>query len=643
MLKTCVFRLLVLKICRRQVNVVFTMFHDAVSGSFDQEEKRLRRRFTSHLADYGMPMVIWMFCLFFLFQNLGGPGLFEPDEGRNAEKAREILLLNDWVTPHENFLPVLDKPIFFFWLIAFSYKLFGLSEWAARLPSALAALGCLAVVYGFARRYWGLTVALWTILILVTCTEFFILSRVVIFDMTLNFLMALALCSFYIAARTEETRERRNRCLLMYGAMAAGSLIKGPVALVIPAMIVFFYLVISREWRIWRRMHVGWGALLFVLLVAPPYLWMETRNPGYLEYFFWDENFGRFLSSKEFDRANPWYYFLGILFVGALPWSFLLPSVVKDHWRRPLESKNLFLVLWVLVPLIFFSASKAKLPHYILPIFAPLSILIARSVMVRSADSSAGWKWLLFTPWLVQLVVVSHLILGTAWPAVLPRYIRAGVGELTWTLWVTSLLLSVIYAAYFYAAARGYWRGQRALCLAHGLGALFFLILMGQMMVATSAERSAKLVAEKAARWIDGNAQVVFFDTYLTGTLFYLRADRPVWIVTHANKKKTVFGNYYVVEKRDRPETPWGKALYTFDEFREIWRESRRPMIVIVKNKNIPRMKHRSDAVGTELGRVDEYVLLTNQQTRSQANNVSAGSMGALSFHPEWSVRAESR
>jgi hypothetical protein len=208
---------------------------------------------------------------------------------------------------------------------------------------------------------------------------------------------------------------------------------------------------------------------------------------------------------------------------------------------------------------------------------------------------------------------------------VLPRYLRTGIGELTWILWTTGLLLSLVYAAYLCRAARGYWRGQGMLYLAHALGALFFSILIGQVMVTTAAQRSAKPVVEKAAPWIDGNVQVVFFDTYLTGTLFYLRADRPVWIVTHANKKKTVFGNYYIIEKRDRPETPWGKVLYTFGEFRQIWRESRRPMIVIVKDKNISRMKRRSEASGTEIGRVGEYVLLANQQIRDRANNANAG------------------
>jgi len=91
--------------------------------------------------------LVRLVCLVIVFSNLGSSALFDPDEGRNAEKAREILLLGDWVTPYENFLPTLDKPVFFYWLVAISFKLFGLSEWSARLPSALAGLGCIFLVY----------------------------------------------------------------------------------------------------------------------------------------------------------------------------------------------------------------------------------------------------------------------------------------------------------------------------------------------------------------------------------------------------------------------------------------------------------------------------------------------------------------
>lgn len=116
-------------------------------------------------VDHYLAWFVCFVCLAVLFVNLGSADFFEPDEGRNAEKAREILVLNDWVTPHENFLPVLDKPMFFYWLIAVSYKIFGITEWSARLPATVFALGCLLLVYGFARQWWGSWEAMWLSLI----------------------------------------------------------------------------------------------------------------------------------------------------------------------------------------------------------------------------------------------------------------------------------------------------------------------------------------------------------------------------------------------------------------------------------------------------------------------------------------------
>ncbi len=148
------------------------------------------------MTDRWAPWFLFGMAVAVLFFRLGSAALFEPDEGRNAEKAREILVLNDWITPHENFQPVLDKPMFFYWLIALTYKLFGISEWAARLPSALAALACIGVIYWFVRRRWDVWAAQWSALILLTSLGFFMLARIVIFDMNLTLCLALLYVPF---------------------------------------------------------------------------------------------------------------------------------------------------------------------------------------------------------------------------------------------------------------------------------------------------------------------------------------------------------------------------------------------------------------------------------------------------------------
>ena len=202
------------------------------------------------------------FCAIILFSHLGGAALFEPDEGRNAEKGREILVTNDWMTPHEDFLPVLDKPIAFYWVVALSLKLFGVSEWPARLPSAIAAAGCLLLVYSFARHRWGVWEALWSSLVLATSFEFFVFARLVIFDMALTFFITLALFSFAQLPRRAPGNSRWGYSFMMYAAMAIGTLIKGPIALVIPALVIFFYFLVTRQWFLLREMHLVAGVII---------------------------------------------------------------------------------------------------------------------------------------------------------------------------------------------------------------------------------------------------------------------------------------------------------------------------------------------------------------------------------------------
>ncbi|HUC97170.1 MAG TPA: glycosyltransferase family 39 protein, partial [Candidatus Polarisedimenticolaceae bacterium] len=207
--------------------------------------------------------------------------MFEPDEGRNAEIGREILLLHDWVTPHYDFIPRLDKPIFFFGLLALSFKFFGIAEWSARLPSVLAALGCLSLTYILARTIFGRWAALWSVLILLTSIEFFALSRVVILDMVLTMFITLSLVCFWLGHLTTGPG-RKFLVLLMYVSIGAATLVKGPIGLVLPSAVIFFYLLLSRKWALLREMELSLGVPLFLIVAASGYVAVELRNPGYL-------------------------------------------------------------------------------------------------------------------------------------------------------------------------------------------------------------------------------------------------------------------------------------------------------------------------------------------------------------------------
>ena len=560
-------------------------------------------------SDRWFAFVLFAFVLLLLFYRLGDAALFEPDEGRNAEKAREILLLNDWITPHENFHAVLDKPMFFYWLIALSFKLFGVSEWAARLPSALAAFSCVLVVYLFVRRWWGEWEARWSVLALITSAGVFVFSRIVIFDMTLTAGITLALSAFYQAARAPESKASWGVCAILYLALAAATLTKGLVGLVVPGMVFFFYLLLSKSWSVLRRIRLIPGAALFLLVVAPWYILAETHNPGYLHYYLWEEHFGRFATTK-FDRFSPWYFYLYVVPLGLLPWTFLFPAAIKNYWRRKLDDRTLWLILWAGLPILFFSLSKAKLPHYILPSLPALAILVGVALPRALCESQDRCRFGFAAGWLVLSSAFLYSAAGVIRPEILPEIARGRFDSIVTLFWISSAIS--LGLAYF-AGKRRIWTkvSPKHIFLAQAAGMLIFVITLSEMMVLISPARSAKDIALKALPFLSPTTQVVSYDTYAEALPFYLGAEKPLWMVTHNNKKRTFLGNFYAITGQPEPITRWGKALLDFDEFRAIWQSSDVPLLILVKEKNLHGLERR---VGRALHRVaedDEYLIVT--------------------------------
>ncbi len=557
--------------------------------------------------DRRVSWVLGLTCLALVSANLGGAALFEPDEGRNAEKAREILLLNDWITPHENFVPVLDKPMFFYWLIAISFKLFGVSEWSARLPSALAALGCLFLVYRFAREHFGAWAALWSTLILLTSIEFYLLARIVISDMTLTFFITLALYSFYTAVHTEHDKARKIHCLLMYLALGGATLVKGLFGVVMPGMIVFVYLLMTRRWSVLRKLYLLPGALLSLAMVAPWYLWAEARNPGYLGYYFWDEHINRFMTDG-FKRGKSWHYLIIAFLTGFMPWTALTPFVVKHLWRK-IDDKNLFLVLWALVPLVFFSLSNSKLPHYLLPIFPAIAVLTAQAVET-TFEGAVSRRWGLFPVWLLVAGYLVYLVFGTVWPDLIPRQIRSAVEQNSLSIRISAALLIFIYAAFAFFNGKAGWRERRRIFVFAGVTLSVFLVVTTQLKAAVSLNRSAKMVAQSTASFLTPGNQVVLYDTHAAGLLFYLRLERPAWVVIREGQTK-VMESPYVSRKLPNPAPGYGKIFFTRGEFDTAWRQASRSLRVFVETKHLNWFKERVGTETKELARVGQYVLVS--------------------------------
>jgi 4-amino-4-deoxy-L-arabinose transferase-like glycosyltransferase len=553
-----------------------------------------------------------VFCLVVLFFGLGGAALFEPDEGRNAEVAREVLLLDDWITPHYDFIPRLDKPAVFFGLVALAFKVFGLSEWAARLPSVLPALCCLSLTYIVARSIFERWAALWSVLILVTSIEFFALSRVVILDMVLTFLITLSLACFWFGHLATGPR-RKFLVLLMYAFLGAATLVKGPIGLVLPAAVIFFYLLLSGKLALLGEMELSLGVPLFLIVAASWYVAVELRNPGYLHHFLYEENFARF-TTTQFNRSGPWYYFLMVLAAGFFPWTLLLPMTLADFRKRPPADGHLFLILWIALPFIVFSLSASKLPHYILPLYPPLAILVGATVAKAfTAAPSAKMSWVLSFPavtfFLAALLPALLFLPSDFLPKKIPPQIYAALPR-------TSVLLTVAVAAALMlglaAMKKGLWHREFYIYGSTVLGFALFILVAEPITASVSLNRSSKQLAEAAASVIQPGDQLVLYDKYLSSLPFYLRVQQPIWVVWSGNKSR-VLGSDYIVKKRPEPAAGYGKVLYTYEEFADLWVVSRSRLVVFIDDHAADTLARLEGALPRKLLRIGDIALVTNR------------------------------
>src|SRR5215467_5099420 len=184
-------------------------------------------------------------------------------------------------------------------------------------------------------------------------------------------------------------------------------------------------MLMAKKWLLLRQMKIHHGALLFIAIVAPWYMFAEIRNPGYLHYFLWEENIVRFVTAH-FNRRETAYYFLEVLAVGFLPWTFLLPYSIKVQRKQWTQETTLFLMLWTVLPFVFFSLSQTKLSHYILGIYPPLAILVGTALASRLSQAKDK-RWPLWFPGFNLFLIFGLFSIGIYWPMLLPHSLAEAV------------------------------------------------------------------------------------------------------------------------------------------------------------------------------------------------------------------------
>jgi 4-amino-4-deoxy-L-arabinose transferase-like glycosyltransferase len=312
------------------------------------------------------------------FGTLDARHLLRSDEGRYAEIAREMFASGDWVTIRYNGLKYFEKPPFHLWMTALAYEAFGVGDWQARLWVACSgAIGTLATMLA-AQRWFGTRVGLLSGLVLMAMPTWNLGAHFNSLDMSVTGALAVVLAATLIAQHPQ-TVARGRWMALAWAAMGVAVLTKGLIGIVLPGLALVLYTLGSRDWAVWRRLHIIAGSVVLLAITVPWFWLVADRNPEFLRFFFIHEHFQRYTSGVH-QRGAPWWFFVPQLLVGLLPWLALWPGMAVLAWREP-KAEELrplhLLAAWAVAIFVFFSASGSKLPGYILPVLPALAVLAA--------------------------------------------------------------------------------------------------------------------------------------------------------------------------------------------------------------------------------------------------------------------------
>src|SRR3989338_6248753 len=325
----------------------------------------------------GLKILLTVFILSFLVR-LGSSPLLEIDEAIYAEVAREAFVSGDYFSTYYNFETEFSKPPFQYWLLQIFYAIFGINEWAVRLPSFMAALGVLSLTYLFGKNIRSSDTGLWACLVLCANVGFYSMMRDARMDITLTFFITLSIYGFY--NYIYKGQNSIKGFLYVYIGMAGATLTKGPIGIIFPVSIVFMFILLKRDWGSFKKLKPFHGLLLLITLITPWYIYMTHRYGfGFLEKNIIHENFKKFLVKGVYEPNPGGHFFLAHTFFWYFfPW-WILWFYQQYRWLKEkgaVEGKdtNLLLLLWFCIPLIFFSLSKYSLPNY-LSVYIPAASL----------------------------------------------------------------------------------------------------------------------------------------------------------------------------------------------------------------------------------------------------------------------------
>jgi 4-amino-4-deoxy-L-arabinose transferase-like glycosyltransferase len=446
---------------------------------------------------------------------LGQRPFASPDEGRYVEIPREMVVSGDYITPRLNGLKYFEKPVLFYWLQVLPIKLFGITEFSMRLwPLIFAVLGCLSV-YLAGRRLFDRSIGLIASGILSTTLLYYALSHLIVLDLVFSVLVSCGLLCFIVGIQEPAGLKRRLYAWGFAALMALAVLTKGIAALAIGGCVPLIWILLGQRWKQFLPLYLPSSLAIFLAIALPWHIIVSIKNPEFFDFYIIHEHFSRYLTSIH-RRYQPMWFFIPVIFVGFMPWTpFIFRALKKalpfswSQWKT--QDHSFFLGIWVAFVFLFFSFSNSKLITYMVPLFPPLSLLVAASL-----------KEILQNKVSIKREVLTYAIVWGGVAAAFFIFKHKIPADDLEALWPCIKMLLIFFCTFAILVPVLYlWKGSKAAVQAIAASGVFLVLILiygSNFMTRISAKEGVRIIKEVMPL----DVEVVSYGTYYQDLPVYL-------------------------------------------------------------------------------------------------------------------------